>query len=98
MRFRRANPLFSCGRIYRIHKILASKYRAIAGYSNCCFPFLTRRELHVRACSHAGGRGPHVGEVPACPYNLSASRLHDRWGDHMKDYRNYMNRWITPPT
>ena len=63
MRFRRANPLFSCGRIYRIHKILASKYRAIAGYSNCCFPFLTRRELHVRACSHAGGRGPQVGEV-----------------------------------
>ena len=93
MRFRRVNPLFSCGRIYRIHKILASKYRAIAGYSNCCFPFLTRRELHVRASSHDGGRGPQVGEV-----TLSASRLHDRWGDHMKDYRNYMNRWVTSPT
>ena len=60
--------------------------------------------LHwLRACLHRNG-GPQVGEVTRfgggnppvhiTSHNWIWSRLHDRWGGHMRDY---MDRWITPP-
>ena len=56
----------------------------------------------LRACLQGGG-GPQVGEVTrlggvtrlsAQSLILIRSRLHDRWGDHLRDH---MDRWGTPP-
>ena len=63
------------------------------------------RLLELRACLHRGG-GPRVGEVthlggvngltlPSLEsLILIWSRLHDRWGDHMRDC---MDSRVTPP-
>ena len=61
------------------------------------------RFLYFRACLHGDG-GPQVGEVTRLggvtrlsiqSLILIWSRLHDRWGDHMRD--DYMERRVTPP-
>ena len=61
------------------------------------------RFLYFTACLHGDG-GPQVGEVTRFggvtrlsiqSLILIWSRLHDRWGDHMRD--DYMERRVTPP-
>ena len=54
---------------------------------------LTWFQKRLRACLPGAG-GPQVGGVTRLYIQSLIYRLHDRWGDHMRDY---IDRRVTPP-